>query len=134
MWRHAVAGVLSVVVSAGAWAQDTVAVLRSMTGDVIVVRNGQTQPTRAGMTLHDQDQLVTGSTGSAALQLNDGSVMTVGSHIHLVITPELARGERKRDPGLRLWIQTALRGLQGGHGSHQPGVAAVAPPHHRGGG
>ncbi len=66
-------------------AQDIVGSLRSISGDVDLIRGETTQPANVGMDLMEGDVLITGINSSAGLTFLDGTRISIGAESELVM-------------------------------------------------
>ncbi|WP_416896554.1 MAG: FecR domain-containing protein [Minwuia sp.] len=65
--------------AAGASAQDVIAVIQQMKGDVEVARDGERQSVTSGYGLEVSDVIHTGPDSAAGLQFTDGALVALGS-------------------------------------------------------
>lgn len=69
----------------GAAAQDTIGIVRNLSGDATVTRNGEVLPAAVGTRLQLGDTLMTGSNGSMGVILRDNSTLSLGPGSSLVV-------------------------------------------------
>jgi hypothetical protein len=67
-------------------AQDTVASVKSVSGEVSLIRGESVNPAKAGMFLLEGDMLITGTNSSAGVIFLDGTRISIGAESELSIS------------------------------------------------
>ena len=76
---------LAALTSPASAADDHIALFKTVSGDVSIVRNDTTLPAAAGTTLFVADRLVSGAGASAGVVFKDGTTLAVGPSTQILV-------------------------------------------------
>jgi hypothetical protein len=111
-----------------AWADNRQATLKTVQGDVSVLRPSQRESASPGMALHTGDTVVTGAHSTASMTFQDGTVIALGESAHLDIT-QYAYNSTLQQGSMSLGLlQGALRMITGIMGKTNPELMHITTP------
>lgn len=111
-----------------AYADEAAGTIKSVSGEVSIVRNGESIVGAAGMRLSPADKIVTGPKSGVGIALQDGTLLSFGAGSVSQLN-EFRYDPVKRDGNLLISIlKGSMRFVTGLLGKHNPSAVSIRTP------
>lgn len=108
---------------------DHVGIIKTLSGDVVIVRNGTTIKAEGNMKLLKGDQISTGANGKAGLIFEDDTVISIGANSRIVIDDFMFQPSEKKLSFIARIIQGTASYLSGQIAKLAPNLVRLVTPH-----